>query len=103
MPPMAAVVTRWRELGGAPCHRIFMRLGKDGASWSRPPTHRVPRWWFERVLSLTRTAAKFLRPIAKPLIGANLPDEEQGWSGSRSMKLGAGVLQPILAVIDKVR
>jgi murein tripeptide amidase MpaA len=34
---------------------------------------------------------------------ANLPDEETGWSGSRSMKLGAGVLQPILAVINKVR
>ena len=34
---------------------------------------------------------------------ANLPDEEQGWSGTRSMKLGAGVLQPILSVIDKVR
>lgn len=34
---------------------------------------------------------------------ANLPDEEHGWSGSRSMKFGAGVLQPILAVIDKVR
>jgi murein tripeptide amidase MpaA len=34
---------------------------------------------------------------------ANLPDEEHGWSGARSMKLGAGVLQPILAVIDKVR
>jgi murein tripeptide amidase MpaA len=34
---------------------------------------------------------------------ANLPDEEAGWNGSRSMTLGAGVLQPILAVIDKVR
>ncbi|MBV8659795.1 MAG: hypothetical protein JO142_18395 [Burkholderiales bacterium] len=34
---------------------------------------------------------------------ANLPDEEYGWSGERSKKLGAGVLQPILAVIGKVR
>lgn len=34
---------------------------------------------------------------------ANLPDEEHGWSGVRSMKLGASVLQPMLAVIDKVR
>lgn len=34
---------------------------------------------------------------------ANLPDEEYGWSGERSKKLGAGVMQPILAVIDKVR
>jgi murein tripeptide amidase MpaA len=34
---------------------------------------------------------------------ANLPDDEHGWSGARSMKLGAGVLQPILAVLDKLR
>jgi murein tripeptide amidase MpaA len=34
---------------------------------------------------------------------ANLPDEEYGWSGERSKKLGASVLLPVLAVIGKVR
>ncbi|QNM98012.1 M14 family metallopeptidase [Chitinimonas koreensis] len=34
---------------------------------------------------------------------ANLPDEEYGWSGERSKKLGAGVLQAILAVVGKLR
>lgn len=34
---------------------------------------------------------------------ANLPDEEYGWSGERSKKLGAGVLQPILAVLNQLR
>ncbi|HEY9102883.1 M14 family metallopeptidase [Chitinimonas sp.] len=34
---------------------------------------------------------------------ANLPDEEYGWSGERSKKLGAGVLLPILQVIDQTR
>src|SRR5579859_1437972 len=36
----------------------------------------VTRWWFERVLSLTRGAARILRPIAKPLMGADLPTKE---------------------------
>ncbi|MEO6291887.1 MAG: carboxypeptidase family protein, partial [Burkholderiaceae bacterium] len=31
---------------------------------------------------------------------ANLPDAGVGWSGERSRKLGAGVLLPILAVVD---
>jgi arsenite-transporting ATPase len=35
----------------------------------------VTRWWFERLLTLTRGAARFLRPIARPL-GRNLPEEE---------------------------
>jgi len=35
----------------------------------------VTRWWFERLLTLSRGAAKILRPIARPL-GRNLPDEE---------------------------
>ncbi len=35
----------------------------------------VTRWWFERILSLTKGAAKILRPIAKPLMGADLPDK----------------------------
>ncbi|WP_374351823.1 M14-type cytosolic carboxypeptidase [Chitinimonas sp.] len=34
---------------------------------------------------------------------ANLPDEEYGWSGERSKKLGAGVLLPVLAVVGKLR
>ncbi|MBV1776494.1 hypothetical protein KSF73_12320 [Burkholderiaceae bacterium DAT-1] len=34
---------------------------------------------------------------------ANLPDEEYGWSGERSRKLGASVLQPVLAVLDTLR
>jgi arsenite-transporting ATPase len=36
----------------------------------------VTRWWFERILTLTKGAAKFLRPIAKPLMGADLPDQD---------------------------
>lgn len=34
---------------------------------------------------------------------ANLPDEEYGWSGERSKKFGASVLQAILAVVDRTR
>jgi len=34
---------------------------------------------------------------------ANLPDEQVGWSGARSGKLGASVLLPILAVLDQLR
>ncbi|WP_269533870.1 M14-type cytosolic carboxypeptidase [Chitinimonas sp. BJYL2] len=34
---------------------------------------------------------------------ANLPDEEYGWSGERSKKLGAGVLNAVYSVIDTVR
>ena len=33
---------------------------------------------------------------------ANLPDAGVGWSGERSRKLGAGVLQPLLAVVDQL-
>jgi arsenite/tail-anchored protein-transporting ATPase len=36
----------------------------------------VTRWWFERVLTLTRGAARFLRPIARPLLGTDLPDKD---------------------------
>ncbi len=35
----------------------------------------VTRWWFERVLTLTRGAARILRPIAKPLMRTELPDQ----------------------------
>ncbi len=34
---------------------------------------------------------------------ADLPDELTGWSGERSKKLGASVLQPVLAVVDSLR
>jgi murein tripeptide amidase MpaA len=34
---------------------------------------------------------------------AELPDELVGWSGERSKKLGASVLQPVLAVVDSLR
>ena len=34
---------------------------------------------------------------------ANLPDAVTGWSGERSRKLGASVLLPILAVVDRLR
>ncbi len=36
----------------------------------------VTRWWFERIITLTKGAAKFLRPLARPLMGADLPDAE---------------------------
>jgi len=32
------------------------------------------RWWFQRVMSLMRGAGRLLRPLSKPLIGADLPD-----------------------------
>ena len=31
---------------------------------------------------------------------ANLPDPEVGWNGERSRKLGAAVLEPLLATLD---
>ena len=34
---------------------------------------------------------------------ADLPDEEAGWSGERSRKLGASVLLPMLAVVQQLR
>ncbi|MCB2000184.1 MAG: hypothetical protein KDH91_07135, partial [Rhodoferax sp.] len=33
----------------------------------------------------------------------DLPDAATGWSGERSRKLGAGVLQPVLAVVGQLR
>lgn len=32
------------------------------------------RWWFQRIMSLMRGAGRILRPLSKPLIGAELPD-----------------------------
>jgi len=34
------------------------------------------RWWFNRIMSLMRGPGRLLRPLAKPLIGAELPDAE---------------------------
>ena len=34
---------------------------------------------------------------------ADLPDEEAGWNGARSRKLGASVLLPLLAVVQRLR
>jgi murein tripeptide amidase MpaA len=34
---------------------------------------------------------------------ADLPDAQVGWSGERSKRLGASVLQPVLAVVDQLR
>lgn len=36
----------------------------------------VTRWWFERILTLTRGAARILRPFAKPIMGTDLPDKD---------------------------
>ena len=34
---------------------------------------------------------------------ANLPDPQVGWNGERSKRLGASVLQPVLAVLNQLR
>ena len=34
---------------------------------------------------------------------ANLPDTQVGWNGERSKRLGASVLQPVLAVLNQLR
>jgi murein tripeptide amidase MpaA len=34
---------------------------------------------------------------------ADLPDEQVGWNGERAKRLGASVLQPLLAVVDQLR
>ena len=34
---------------------------------------------------------------------ADLPDEDAGWNGERSRKLGASVLLPMLAVVPRLR
>jgi arsenite/tail-anchored protein-transporting ATPase len=36
----------------------------------------VTRWWFEKIMTLTKGAARILRPIAKPMMGMDLPDSE---------------------------
>jgi len=34
---------------------------------------------------------------------ANAPDSRRGWSTGRSMKLGASLLEPLLAVLNELR
>src|SRR5215470_5125426 len=53
----------------------------------------VSRWWFERILGLTKGAAKLLRPIAKPLIGTDLPNDEAFGSVQNLFKVLDGVRQ----------
>ncbi|MBX3063006.1 MAG: TRC40/GET3/ArsA family transport-energizing ATPase [Anaerolineae bacterium] len=36
----------------------------------------VTRWWFEKLFNLTRGVGKFLRPLAKPLLRTELPDQD---------------------------
>jgi arsenite-transporting ATPase len=52
----------------------------------------VTRWWFERVLTLTKGATRFLRPIARPLFRAELPDEE-----------AFNTVEQLFQTLDKVR
>lgn len=53
----------------------------------------VTRWWFERILTLTRGAAKILRPIGKMLNRSdNIPDED-AWEQ----------VQALFKTLDKVR
>jgi arsenite-transporting ATPase len=53
----------------------------------------VTRWWFERILTLTRGAAKILRPIGKVLgRGENIPDTD-AWDQ----------VQELFKTLDKVR
>ena len=35
----------------------------------------VTRWWFERLFSIGKGAARFLRPLAKPLLRTELPNQ----------------------------
>lgn len=35
----------------------------------------VTRWWFEKLFSITKGAARILRPLAKPIFRTDLPDQ----------------------------
>jgi arsenite-transporting ATPase len=52
----------------------------------------VTRWWFERILTLTKGASKILRPFARPLMGADLPDQE-----------AFNTVENLFKTLDKVR
>ena len=34
---------------------------------------------------------------------ANLPDDDYGWNGQRSLRLGEAMLNPIYAVLERLR
>jgi len=53
----------------------------------------VTRWWFERIMTITRGAAKILRPIGRVLgRGSNIPDAD-AWDQ----------VQELFKTLDKVR
>jgi len=52
----------------------------------------VTRWWFERILALTNGATKILRPFARPLMGADLPDQD-----------AFNTVENLFKTLDKVR
>jgi len=52
----------------------------------------VTRWWFERILTLTKGATKILRPFARPLMGADLPDQD-----------AFNTVENLFKTLDKVR
>jgi len=45
----------------------------------------VTRWWFERILTLTRGAAKILRPIGRVLNRGDMVPEEDAWDQVQSL------------------
>ena len=53
----------------------------------------VTRWWFERILTLTRGAAKLLRPIGKVLRNNDRIPDENAWNQ----------VQELFETLDKVR
>ncbi len=52
----------------------------------------VTRWWFERILTLTKGASRILRPFARPLMGADLPDQD-----------AFNTVENLFKTLDKVR
>jgi arsenite/tail-anchored protein-transporting ATPase len=53
----------------------------------------VTRWWFERILTLTRGAARLLRPIGKVLRSNDRIPDEDAWNQ----------VQELFETLDKVR
>lgn len=53
----------------------------------------VTRWWFERILTLTRGAAKLLRPLGKVLKNNDRIPDENAWDQ----------VQQLFETLDKVR
>ncbi len=52
----------------------------------------VTRWWVEKILFVSKGAAKFLRPFAKPLLRTELPDQK-----------AFDEVEVLFATLDKVR